>query len=293
MRILDSHRPVYRRLSLGAGVLLLGVAAVTLSHVQAQDDGPPRPAQQGPVGGKDAAAAKEADGWGPERDGLRTRLVPDQKEYVVGQPAKFHLEMKNFGQHKRMFDSQGVNVNGSIRISDPDGKPVPYVGGGFQTAGGARPIAPGETVVLFKGLDLTNQYLFVKPGSYTLQYCEKWASSIPPSNKNRVKMRPGTLPMSMQVPARLIEILPEGWSMSLNMRVAEVDHDGKITPSGWESGAGTYLSLDTNPASGLKCDVLRVRVWVAEHWLARKGTLGGTGNESKPGRSRGLLRERG
>ena len=183
-----------------------------------------------------------------------------------------------------MFDSQGVNVNGSIRISDPDGKPVPYVGGGFQTAGGARPISPGETVVLFKGLDLTNQYLFVEPGSYTLQYCEKWASSIPPSNKIRVEMRPGTLPMSMQVPARLIEILPEGWSMSLNMRVAEVDHDGKITPSGWESGAGTYLSLDTNPASGLKCDVLRVRVWVAEHWLARKGTLGGTGNESKPGR---------
>ena len=48
-------------------------------------------------------------------------------------------------------------------------------------------------------------------------------------------MRPGKLPMSMQVPARLVEILPEGWDMSLNLRVAEVQH-GKIAPPGGVGG---------------------------------------------------------
>ncbi len=210
---------------------------------------------------------------------MRTRLVPAQKEYVIGQPAKFRLEMKNFGQHKRTFDSQGVDVNGSIRVSDPDGKPVPYVGGVFQTGGHAKSIAPGETVVLFDKLDLTDQYLFVKPGSYTLQYQDKLEPVIPPLNTISVEMRPGTLPMSMQVPARLIGILPEKWEMFLNFRVYEVNY-GKIAPPGWESGRGTYVYLvrDYNLQDGR----LGVAVWVAERRLARKGTTG-TGKAAKPG----------
>ena len=168
-----------------------------------------------------------------------------------------------------------------MRISDPDGKPVPYVGGGFQTGrkGEAPSIAPGETAVLFNGLDLTNQYLFAKAGSYALQYRDTWDPVIPGSNTITVKMQPGTLPMSMQVPARLIDILPKKWSMSLNMRVAEVDQNGNITPPGRESGAGTYLQLvrDWNMERSLL-----VPIWIAEHRLARKETAG-VGKDSKPG----------
>jgi hypothetical protein len=282
MRIIGNCRPVCGRLSFfGAALLLLGLSGFVLSCIQARREGPPDAAQQAPAGGKHAGAAKETDGWGPERDGLRTRLVPAQKEYVVGRPARFRLEMKNFGKHERTYDSQGVDRNGSMRISDPDGKPVPYVGGGFQTArkGEAPSIAPGETAVLFNGLDLTNQYLFAKAGSYTLQYRDTWDPVIPGSNTISVKMRPSTLPMSMQAPARLIDILPKEWSMSLNMRVAEVDRDGKITPPGRESGAGTYLELIRGSH---KQESLFVPVWVSEHRLARKGTPD-TGEASKPG----------
>jgi hypothetical protein len=93
-------------------------------------------------------------------------------------------------------------------------------------------------VILFKGLDLTNQYLFVQPGSYTIQFRGthvKWdsESEIPASNKITLQMRPGTVPLSMQVPARLVEILPKGWDMSLNGRVHEVDADGKMERSHW------------------------------------------------------------
>ena len=176
-------------------------------------------------------------------------------------------------------------MNNSIQINDLDGKSVRYVGGSFQTGGSPKSISPGKTVVLFDKLDLVTQYLFIKPGSYTVQFRGtnvRWSSEseIPPSNKITIEMRPGTLPASMQVPARLIEILPERWYLSLNGRVYEVN-DEKITPPGWESGRGTYVSLVRDPSSGLKPDVLRVEVWVAEHRLVwtRKAR---TGKDVKP-----------
>ncbi len=286
MRILDNRRQVRAGLSLVAALLLLVVGAVMLPRVQEQGEAPSLRSEIASADTKEADPAKESDGWGPEREGLRARLVPAQKEYVIGQPAKFRLEMKNFGRHAHRYDSQGVAVRDTIRINDPDGKPVPYVAGMFQTGskGDAPSIAPGKTVVLFDKHDLTNYYLFVKPGSYTLKY--RGGSPFPPSNTITVKMQPGTLPMSMQVPARLIEILPVEWSMSLNWRVSEV-RDGKIAPPGWESGAGTYLSLvrDWNKED----EGLSVPVWVAERQLAPTGTTGRTGEAIKPGEAADYL----
>jgi hypothetical protein len=219
-----------------------------------------------------------------------------KKKFAVGAPARFGLKMKNFGENKRIYDSQGASVNGSIQVTDPDGKPVRYIGGCFQTGGFPHSIAPGEAVVLFDGLDLSDQYLFAKAGSYTFRFRGLNAglnlhgdseSPIPPSNKLTVEFRPGKLPMSMQVPARLVEIVPKGWDLSLNGRVAEVQ-DGKIAPPGWESGSGTYLSL-TDPTSGLG-DVHSVRIWVAEHKLNWRGK-GPAGNAINPAEAAVFLGE--
>ena len=57
--------------------------------------------------------------------------------------------------------------------------------------------------------------------------------------------------------------------MSLNWRVSEVDDSGKITPPGYDSGRGTYLSL--NPRVQYKHNVPRVEVWVAEQRLTWTG----------------------
>jgi hypothetical protein len=221
---------------------------------------------------KTAEEAKESDGWGADRDGLRTRLLPAQKEYIVGRPANFRLEMKNFGKQHRTYDSQQVDVNGSMRVRDPNGKPVRYVGGSCQTVGTGKSIAPGETVILFDALDLADQYPFVKPGSYTLQFrgLPAWLSKseIPPSNKTTVEMTPGTPPVAMRVAARLVEILPEGWDVNSNGRGQEVS-DGRVTPPGWESGRGTYLSL-VSPCRGMG-DLPCVGIWVIKRRLAPGG----------------------
>ncbi len=280
-----------RNLWVGAASLLLAVAGNPLPQADAQDKEPRPPAEEKPAGTKDAGPAERSDEWGPERDGLRTRLLPSQEKYAVGGAARFRLEMKNFGKMERKYDSQDVCVNDSIQVTDPDGKPVRYVGGSFQTGGGPVSIATGKTAVLFDGFDLTNQYCFVKVGRYTLKFRgQKYApdafgdmseSPIPPSGKTTVEMRPGKLPMSMQVPARLVAILPKGWDMSLNMRVSEVNA-GKIAPPGWELGDGTYLSLVRNAI--YKPDVLRVKVWAAEHRLVWTGKYR-TGKMVEPGKT--------
>ncbi len=246
----------------------IGVGTLTLSNATDANDA----TKAGEA--RTLGAAKGSDGWGPEHNGLRTRLLPAQKQYVIGRSARFRLEMKNFGESERKYDSQGVDVNGTIRITGPDGKPVRYVGGGFQTAGHSRSIAPGETVVLFDGHDFADQYSLVKAGSYTLQFRGtnvKWdaESEIPPSAEIAIEMRPGKPPVSMQVPARLGETLPEKWSLSLNGRVHEVK-DGKVSPPGWESGSGTFMSLI--PPSGSKRNPLSVPIWITERRLAWTGT---------------------
>ncbi|MGA2060684.1 MAG: hypothetical protein ABSG67_09410 [Thermoguttaceae bacterium] len=285
MHILHNYRWILKLVFLVAAFLLLLTAAITLPHLQAQNQ--LGPAEQTPAGNKDAVSPKQSEEWGTERDGLRTRLLPAQNEYVLGQPARFRLEMKNFGEHERTYDPQAVDVNNSIQIIDLDGKSVRYVGGSFQTGGSPKSIAPGKTVVLFDGLDLVTQYLIIKSGSYTLQFRGtnvRWhsESEIPPSNKIKIEMRSGTVPASMQVPARLIDIVPEKWGLSLNLRVYKVN-DGQIIPPGWESGRGTYVALLTNLVhSGLKRDVICVQIWVAENRLTWTGK-GQTEKEVMPG----------
>ena len=266
MRILDQRRRGRVPRPLGVTLLLLVAVAVMVPHLDAQDA--PRAA-----GVQTGGSAKPCDGWGPERNGLRTRLVPSQKEYVVGRPARFRLEMKNVGQHERTYDAQQVDVNDSFRINDPDRKALRYVGGSFQTFGRETSLSPGKTVVLFDELDLATLYLFVKPGSYTLRFRGDdipWhgESPIPASNEIAVAFRPGELPASVQVPARLVEILPEGWHVSLNWRVAEPGVD-KIAPPGWATGRGTFVELVAY-LGPYKSDGVRIKLWVAESRLARK-----------------------
>jgi uncharacterized protein len=220
---------------------------------------------------------KDSDGWGPERDGLRTRLLPDQKQYFIGRSAEFRLEMMNVGKTPRLYDAQQVSVNDPIRIIDPDGKPVHYIGTGRQTIGTSKPIAPGEKVVLFKNLDFDDQYLFAKPGRYTLRFRgrlgwprfeqKKSTSEIPPSAAITIEMRPGTLPAWSQLPARLIEILPKGWDI-------DFDHISgyQLNPPGWESGPGRSISLKTCPPPDSKREALFVDVWIAEKKLTWTGT---------------------
>lgn len=215
--------------------------------------------------------SEKDEGWGPVTRGLRTRLLPAQDEFVVGKPATFRLELQNFSDKLIRYDSQGVGVNDSMYVVDPNGKRVRYIWGPVSTgSSGELPgLGPGETTVLLDGYDLCEQYLLTEPGSYSVQY-RPGAAFLPDSNEVSCEMRPGVLPLAMKVPGRLLRIVPADWDIRLYSRVSLVE-DGKITPFGWESGPGTFVALTSHTSN--KQDPWSVDIWVAERKLAWTGML--------------------
>lgn len=166
---------------------------------------------------------------------------------------KFRLELKNVGESVILYDPQQVDINGSLKVLDPEGRPVRYVATSFQTLGGKRPaLTPGNIVNLFSGLDLDSQYLIVKPGKYKVQF-RGWA--FPESNTVEIEVRPGTLPPIKQLAARLLEVLPKEWILTVHGYAGESDRSRSVfwddPPPGWEPVRGlATIELDGNPGKG-------------------------------------------
>jgi hypothetical protein len=106
----------------------------------------------------------------PKLVGLRTQLTGISREYVLGKPMVFRLELINDGKWELSYDDQQVAVNGSMIITRTDGTLMPYIAQGCQTSGAYRPIGPGQTVTLFDGLDLAKDYAVKEPGRYKVQF---------------------------------------------------------------------------------------------------------------------------
>jgi len=100
----------------------------------------------------------------------RTFLIPVSRKFVIGQPMLFRLELINEGKEEFLYDHQQVAVNGSLTITDGNGKSVPYIAGPVQTSGAYKPIKPGESVVLFDKLDIARQYDIIRAGRYKVQF---------------------------------------------------------------------------------------------------------------------------
>lgn len=107
----------------------------------------------------------------PKLKGLRTQLTALHRQYRLGRPMPFRLELINEGKYELSYDDQQVTVNGSMIVKDETGQIVPYTAGSVQTAAGSyRPIKPGERVVLFAELDIAKQYDIKRAGKYRVQF---------------------------------------------------------------------------------------------------------------------------
>ncbi|MBI2029239.1 hypothetical protein HYT02_02380 [Candidatus Gottesmanbacteria bacterium] len=196
--------------------------------------------------------------WGPTQNQLRTKLVPLQQKYIVGQSMKFRLEMINTGNSIIMYDSQQAGVNNAMVIIEPDGKTSPYIAGSFQTLGGPKSIEPEEIVILFDQFDITPQYFIDKPGRYTVQFRGQDKAfgdvPIPESNILEIEAQPGNLNPSYLIVGRLLDILPEGWNLTLTTPIKI-----EVNPLGRQSAKGVYISLD-GPGGG-KARIVSVDIW--------------------------------
>jgi Leucine-rich repeat (LRR) protein len=218
---------------------------------------------------------KEGESWGPEAGNLRTRLVPLADHFTLGQPMKFRLELKNVGQTVVHYDPQQVDINGSVAVRDPQGRPLGYSATMFQTAGGKLPaLTPGNVVFLFDGLDIDSQYLIVKPGKYTMQFC---GYSAPKSNTVEIEVLPGTLPPIKRIAARLLDVLPKGWVIEVHGFASESDRGRAVywdePPPGWEPvrGMPTIELVESRAKAG--GGEARSNIWLSKRKLQWTGKV--------------------
>jgi len=210
--------------------------------------------------GADPAPAAEKEQWGPEVHGLRMRLVPLAKKYVLWQPMRFRLEMWNFGQHKTPYERQHLAGNSSWEVRDAHGKPVWSSSGHVSTfrEGPSPSLAPGAMVVILDRLDLNSQFSIVKPGKYTVQF--HGYHGILDSNTAVIDVQPGPLSPAVRVVRRFRDVLPKGWELAFD---ASPSRD--VCLAGWEGGRLTFFLTLTGPAA--------VELYVLKHRMVWTGKV--------------------
>lgn len=142
--------------------------------------------------------------------GLETRLVPLSKEFVVGGPMLFRVEMTNVSDSPITYRRGSVMVNDPMIVIGSNGESIKYVDASYQTASRREVIPPGETIILADKYDVMSQYRIIEPGRYTFQFNGR-PREIKRSNIVEVDIKPGKLSYADSIVERLIPVLPEGW----------------------------------------------------------------------------------
>ncbi len=157
------------------------------------------------------------------REGIRYVLTPVTDEFVIGQPMRLRLVMKNEGREPAGYTRTSAMVNDPLLVTGPDGTTLSYMDTSYQTMAGPDIILPGEVVVLADAYDVTSQYHIVRPGRYTFQ----WRGTHPgakPSNPCKVDVKPGTPSGVELIVEKLLPILPAGWRLTRHL-ITQGDDD--------------------------------------------------------------------
>jgi len=161
--------------------------------------------------------------YGPARGGLRTRVFAQGTKFPAGSPIVIGVEMKNVGQQERRYYQPVSGDDGCLTVQDGAGKAAPYLCGSVQTMNPKRPLAPGRTTLLGT-LDLTEYYLLLKPGTYTVKYV---GDQFPPSNALSFEVVPaeGTDPL-LRALTVLVENRPKEWHVVSPRPVSYLEQPG-------------------------------------------------------------------
>jgi hypothetical protein len=165
---------------------------------------------------------------------LRTRLLLIRENPRLGKPILVRLELRNDGPTPVRYTSWEAGCNHSLEITGPDGKSVRYIGGPHGGFGNPHPISPGESNFLIPFMDLREQYLFDRPGQYTLRYLGRGIRMEDPQVpiapcRLGIDVAPGDLDPNTAIASRLASVVPEPlWFAIL----------GDLKESYLEAGAG-------------------------------------------------------
>jgi hypothetical protein len=146
------------------------------------------------------------------RKGIEIHLTALSKEFVVGQPMLFRVEMTNVSKSSiRDMAISSVMVNDPMIVIGPNGNNIKYVDTSYQTGVREEEIKPGETRILADRYDVDSQYRITEAGRYTFQFNGFVTPGIRPSNIVEMVVKQGELSPADSIVERLLPVLPDGW----------------------------------------------------------------------------------
>jgi len=161
------------------------------------------------------------------KKGIEFNLIPITKEFVIGQPMLFRIEMINVSNSPILYTATGptaVMANDKMIITGPDGERVEYVDTSYQILVYSDVILPDEKIVLVDKYDATTQYRIVEPNRYTFQF-KGWPRDVKLSNTVQVDVKHGALSPEDRVVEKLLNVLPEGWECTRTLVKKEGDEN--------------------------------------------------------------------
>jgi hypothetical protein len=169
-----------------------------------------------------------------QKSNLSTEVTPEKQKVRLGDPIVVSVRVTN--QTAEVAETgRGATAFDCFEVTGPDGERLRYVGFDGQVAGVRVEVPPHSAATLAATLDLTDKYLFQKPGQYSIRFSGKW-TGLPDSSAIELELAPGQLSEFDQVAASLLPICPEGW------RLAKDAH-GEVMPFGRSRVPGFALHL--------------------------------------------------
>jgi hypothetical protein len=159
---------------------------------------------------------------------LLTEVIPAKQTVQLGDPIVVSLRVTN-QTAQTAFVSQFATEFGGFEVIDPDGKRLPYIGDIGQIFGGSKTNVQPHSAIIAGGADLTDKYLFQKPGLYSIRFSAGpsdsqatniWSDSSymglnPPNSKAiTIQVNPGQLSEIDEIIASLLPVCPKGWYLA-------------------------------------------------------------------------------
>ena len=181
------------------------------------------------------------EGWGQlaRHTKLRSRLTLQTEQPTIGQPLRFQLELKNFGDEPQQVDLQRYEPFRVLKVQHEDFlNAATFIGMTPQTSQEMLTLKPGETHVAWKDVDLNDLYLLNEPGEvFVVAKGGNWAAQAFWQDSNRIKLdlQPGRLTPDQRLIGELLDRMPEDWVVSHQADVFFLSH----APSSLKSDAAT------------------------------------------------------
>lgn len=171
---------------------------------------------------------------GEKKSSLLTEVVAAKQTVALGDPIVVSVHVTN-QTSKVAVASRSATAFDCFDVTGSDGERLRYIGFDGQVMNHRIDVLPFSTATIAESIDLTDKYLFQKPGRYSIRFSGKW-TSLSNSAPVAIEITPGRLSEFDEVAASLLPVCPTGWHLAKDSR-------GEVAPFGRSSVPGFVLHL--------------------------------------------------